>query len=447
VAVLPLQNLNTDTDQGHFCVGLTEEIASELSRVPDLRVSVASRLDRAAVDPLEMGRMLGVTAVVDGSVRRAGDQVRITVRLVSVPDGTQLWTSRFDRSGGDVFAVQDEVAGAVANAFDVELAPGHRVARAPDPRAYAAYLRGRSFWGRRYEDGLRRALDCFAEALAIDPEMAEAHAGAADCYVILGHYGYVSPADAYARARESAERALALLPDLAEAHCTMGWIQAFFDWRWDAAEESFERALALDPNYATAWEWNGIRLVSQGRRDEALHSIRQAWRLDPLSLMVGSILGWACFEVGEPEESERILTTVMGMDPRFVFAQNVRGALMAAGGGDARAGVDTLERAVALSGREGLALAFLGFAYGRAGREDDALGVVEELKSAGAGSVPSYHLALPLVGAGRTAEALDHLETAVERRESFFTTTHFSVLLDGVRQDRRFAALIERMGL
>jgi serine/threonine protein kinase/tetratricopeptide (TPR) repeat protein len=447
VAVLPLQNLSTDPEQGHFCVGLTEEIASELSRVPDLRVSVASRLDRAAVDPLEMGRLLGVAAVVDGSVRRAGDQMRITVRLVSVSDGTQLWSSRFERSAGDVFAVQDEVAAAVAHAFDVELGPGHRPTRAPNPRAYAAYLRGRSFWGRRYEDGLRRALDCFAEALAIDPEMAEAHAGAADCYVLLGHYGYMPPAETYPRAREGAERALALVPELAEAHCTMGWIQAFFDWRWDAAEKSFERALTLDPNYATAWEWNGIRLVSQGRRDEGLRSMRQAWRLDPLSLMVGSILGWACYEAGEREESDRILTTVIGMDPRFVFAQNVRGALVAAGGGDAQAGVDTLERAVALSGREGLALAFLGFAYGRAGRLDDALGVVEELKGAGAGSASSYHLALPFVGAGRTAEALDHLETAVERRESFFTTTHFSVLLDGVRQDPRFAVLVERMRL
>jgi serine/threonine protein kinase/tetratricopeptide (TPR) repeat protein len=447
VAVLPLQNLSTDVEQEHFCAGLTEEIASELSRVPGLRVTQASRMGQASVGPLEMGRMLGVTALVDGSVRSSGDQVRISVRLVSVPSGATLWSSRFDRRGVDAFAVQDEVAAAVAKAFDVELSPGRRRDRGADPQAYSAYLRGRSFWARRYEDGLRRALACFSEALSLDPTMAEAHAGLADCYAILGHYGYMAPVDAYARAREGAERALDLAPDLAEAHSTVGWIQAFFDWRWEDAEASFERALKLDPNYATGWEWNGIRLLSRKRPAEALRSMREAWRLDPLSLMAGTILGWASHEAGEAEEGDRILTTVTGMDPRFVFAQNVQGAMMTIQGA-AAAGVEILERAVALSGREGLALAFLGFAYGRAGRADDADAVVRELETARSGRyVSPYHVALPLAGAGRCGEALDRLEEAVDGRESFFASTHFSLLFDGVRDDSRFADLVERMGL
>ncbi len=447
IAVLPLQNLSAVPDLSHFGVGLAEEIATELSRVPGLRVTLASRMDRETVDPLEMGRMLGVAAIVDGSVRRSGDQVRISVRLVAVPDGTHLWSSRFDRSRDDAFAVQDEVARAVAEAFDVELSPGHRRTHGPDPRAYTAYLRGRSFWGRRYEDGLRRALDSFGEALSIDPSMAEAHVGVADCLVILGHYGYMPSAEAYGRARESAERALELVPDLAEAHCTMGWIQAFFDWRWDLSEESFDRAIALDPNYATAWEWNGIRLLSQGRPEEALLAMQEAWRLDPLSLMAGAILGWATYEAGDREEGERILGAVIGMDRRFVFAQNVLGAFMTSAGRDEE-GIHLLERAVALSGREGLALAFLGFAYGRAGRHDDARAVSRELEGARAErEVSSYHLALPFAGMGHAREALDRLEEAVARRESFFTTTHFSILFEGVREDARFTALVRQMGL
>jgi len=447
VAVLPLQNLSTDDEQEHFCAGLTEEIASELSRVPGLRVTQASRLDRASVDPLEMGRLLGVTALVDGSVRSSGDQVRISVRLVSVPSGTTLWSSRFDRRGVDAFAVQDEVAAAVAKAFDVELSPGRRRDGDGDPGAYAAYLRGRSFWARRYEDGLRRALACFSEALSLDPTMAEAHAGLADCYAILGHYGYMASVEAYARAREGAERALDLVPDLAEAHSTMGWIQAFFDWRWKEAETSFQRALELDPNYATGWEWNGIHLLSRGKGAEALRSMREAWRLDPLSLMAGTILGWASHEADEPEEGDRILTTVTGMDPRFVFAQNVQGAMMAIRGA-AATGVEILERAVALTGREGLALAFLGFAYGRAGRVDEADAVVRELEAArGERHVSPYHLSLPLAGAGRAGEALDRLEEAVKGRESFFASTHFSRMFDGVRDDPRFTALVRTMGL
>jgi TolB-like protein len=447
VAVLPLQNLSSEPDRLHLCVGMAEEIATELSRVPGLRVTLASRMDRETVDPLEMGRMLSVPAIVDGSVRHSAGQVRVSVRLVSVADGTHLWSSSFDRSADDVFAVQDEVARAVARAFDVELAPDRRSGRAPDPRAYAAYLRGRSFWARRYEDGLKRALDSFGEALTIDPSLAEAHAGVADCRAILGHYGFMPPADAYGGARESADLALALAPDLAEAHCTMGWIQAFFDWRWDRAEQSFARAIELDPNYSTAHEWNGIRLASQGRVEEALESMREAWRLDPLSLMAGAILGWATFEAGQHEESERILGTVLGMDRRFVFAQNVLGVVMASTGREAE-GVGLLERAVALSGREGLSLAFLGFAYGRAGRRDDARSVAAELEDArGQGGGSAFHSALPLAALGRSAEALDLLEEAVDRRESFFTTTHFSSLFEELRAEPRFAALVRRMGL
>lgn len=447
VAVLPLQNLSSDPEQTHFCVGLAEEIAAELSRVAGLRVTLASRMDRDSLDPLEMGRMLGVAVVVDGSVRRSRDQVRISVRLVSVSDGTHLWSSRFDRSAADAFAVQDEVAQAVAAAFDVDLSPPQRRARTPDPQAYAAYLRGRSFWGRRYEDGLTRALECFGEALTIDPSMAEAHAGVADCHVILSHYGYMPADKGYGRARESAQRALDLVPELPEAHCSLGWIEAFFDRRWDLAERSFDRAITLDPNYATAREWNGIRLMSQGRAVEALRAMQDAWRLDPLSLMVGTILGWGTYEAGDPEEGERILTTVMGMDPRFVFAQTVYGALLTTTG-HGSAGVEVLERAVAHSGREGLALAFLGYVYGMTGLLEDADRVARELKAGAAtGGVSSYHLALPLLGAGRIDECLDRLEQAVSRRESFFATTHNSMLFNSIREERRFAALVRQIGL
>jgi len=447
VAVSPFQDLSPDADQRYFCVGIAEEIAAELSRVPELRVSITSRMDRDAVEPLEMGRILDVSAVIDGSVRRFGDQMRILVRLTRVSDGSVMWTSRFDRPIVDAFAVQDEVAQAVAKHFDAQLAPGRRQSPSDNPKAYAAYLRGRFFWGRRYEDGLKRALECFDEALEIDPMMAEAHAGRADCFVILGHYGYMDTIQAYDIARKSAERALEIFPDLAEAHATMGWILAFFDWCWENAKRSFERAHELDPNYATGWEWDGIHLLSRGKHDEALRALRRAQKLDPLSLMMNTILGWAHYEVGEEDEGKRIMEMVTRMDPRFVFASNVRGGMMAARG-NASAGTDILERAVAVSGREGLTLSFLGFAYGRAGREGEANKVISEIEGAQSRQyVSPFHLALPHIGAGHTSIALDYLEKAVSQRDAFFASTHFSALFDTIREEPRFKAFLNTMGI
>ncbi len=277
--------------------------------------------------------------------------------------------------------------------------------------------------------------------------MTEALAGRADCFVLLGHYGYMDTASAYGRARADAQRALEIDPELADAYATLGWIEAFFDWRWDGAEHSFQRSLALDPNCPTAWEWYGIHWLSRGRLQEALSALREAWRLDPLSLMVGTILGWASFEAGQHEEAERVLATVTTMDPRFVFAQNVLGSIWAATRRETEA-IDVLERAVALSGREGLSLAFLAFGYGQAGRVDDVNRVVAELETARAdGQASAYHLALAHVGAGRTRETLDWLEEAVAQRDSFFATTHFSFVFDGLREEPRFEALLREMDL
>lgn len=447
VAIAPFQDLTPDGDQGYFCIGIAEEIATELSRVPNLRVALASRMDRDSVDPAEIGRLLAVDAVLDGSVRRAGDRMRISVRLTSVADGTLLHSERFDRPIVDALAVQEEVASNIARAFDVQLGPGRVSLRSGNSLAYVAYLRGRYFWGRRYEDGLKRALECFEEALELDPEMAEAHAGRADCFVILGHYGAMPPAEAYRAARDGARRALELAPGLPEAHATLGWIAAFFDWKRDRAETWFEKALELDPNYATAWEWRGIHYLSSGRPQEALRAIQKAQSIDPLSLMIGSILGWVHYEIGNVSEAQRILENVLEMEPRFAFAGYILGICRLAQG-DADGAIRVLEQSALYSARERLSLAFLGWAYGRAARTAEAEAILAELAGPDRpGRASHVHRAMVLVGLDRSHQALDELEKAVDARESFFATIYQSRVYDRLRETERYAALVRRIGV
>jgi len=448
VAVVPFQDLTEDRDQTAFCMGMSEEIATELSRIPGLRVTVLSRLDRDSIEPLEMGRFLGATAVLDGSVRKSEARIRITVRLVSVVSGDQLWSERFDRPIKDALEIQEEVAKEVAQIFDTQLGPRRRQRSSEDPNAYAAYLRGRFFWGRRYEDGLRQALRCYDEALELDPQMARAHAGRADCFVIFGHYGIMEPREAYRAASASVHTALDKAPDLVEPRVTAAWIDAFYNWDRARAEMGFSEAIRLDSNYPTAHEWYGIHQLSNGQPEEALDSLRRARALDPLSLMIGTILGWAHFETGRFDRAEKLLENVLEMEPRFSFAQNVLGIVVS--------GLDRLDEAVGILERnalasnrqDGLTLAFLGYLYGRAGRLNEVSQILRAIAEPGVGRyVSETHLALPLVGARRLDAALDHLERSVEKKESFFASIHHSRLFDEMRDEPRFKVLLRSLGV
>ena len=442
-AVLPFQDLSLDADQSFFCVGISEEIATELSRVRNVRVSVASRVERASIDPNEMAKLLGAEVVVDGSVRRSGDEMRITVRVCKVPDGSILWLSRFDRPIVDTFAIQDEVAQAVARAFNEEIAPQRSRATSSNADAYGAFLRGRYFFGRLHEHGLQRALESFGEALELEPHMPKAHIGSANCFIILGHHGYMKPQEAYGLARQSVERALALEPDLAEAHAALGWIQAFFDWNWDEAEASLRHACDLNPNYAAAWEGLGVLLLARDRHDAALEAIRAARGLDPLSLTNGTIQALVCFESGDVAEGDRVIGAVKRMDPRFPLALNVHGGMLAALGRASEA-VEILERSISVGGGEGLTLSHLGYAYGRQGRIEEARKVVDELQATASRQyVAPLHIAIPLVGAGLHDEAMKWLERAVAERDSFFAATSNSCVYRPITNDSRFRVLIE----
>ncbi len=446
LVIIPFQDLSPQGDLGYLCGGIAEDVSTALSHVEDFEVRAVSRIDRETMDPLEMARMLEATTFLDGSVARDGDRVRVTVRMVDAESASQLWSSRFDRSVADTFGIQDEAARAVVERFKIDIASG---AGGPimDPAARETYLKGRFFWGKRYEGGLRRALACFEEAIALDSRLADAHAGRADCFALMGHYGVLPPAMAYSRARDSAERALELHPQSAPAYATLGWIAAFHDWKWNDAEYLFDRSLGLDPHYATASEWKGIFLLARGRADEAMTSLRRAQRDDPVSLMIGSILGWALDSTQRNDDSIRVLENVLEMDPRFVFAHAVLTGVLSTRGRHEEA-VATAERGARLSGRDGLSLALLGYAYGAAGRIADADSVIAEIReSSPERYVSPFHVALVHLGAGRHDIAIEHLESSVDARESFFPSMYFDLIFESLRPVPEFRALLKRMDL
>ena len=438
LVVVPFLDLSPARDQGYFCQGIAEDIATDLGKIPSLRVMAASRLDRSVIDPVAMGRMLGASTVLDGSVRRVDSQIRVIVRLVRVATGEQIWAERFDRTDAQVFEIQDAIASSVARAFHLLHAPAPRAGAVPSPEAYAAYLRGRFFWGKRYEGGLTRALDCFGEALAIDPEMAQAHAGRADCFAILAHYGLLPPKDGYAAARREVEIALELAPTLAEAHATRAWILGVAERRWQEAEEAYQRALELDPKYATGWEWYGLHLLSRGRPEQGIEALQQAQRLDPLSLMIGTMLGYGYLSLRDYDRGERVLLDVLETEPRFVFAHNVLGLLYLQVARTPE-GVAMLERGVAISQREALSLAFLGYGYGVAGRTADAEAILAEFEQRRAERyVSPYHFALPLLGLGRLEESAAQFAAGVAEGDSFLASTYFAPIFDGLDEVPQF---------
>jgi len=264
--------------------------------------------------------------------------------------------------------------------------------------------------------------------------------------VLMSHFGYVPPHAGYSQAKHLVEEALALAPELAAAHATRGWIEAFHERSWDRAERSFERARALSPKYATAWEWSGIFEMSRARGERALEYLREAHRLDPLSLMIQTINAWAHFELGHDEEARRLIRAVGRLDPKFVFALNLEGLMLSAVGDDASA-IERLERSTALSGREGLSLAFLGFAHGRAGHSAEAREIVQELRAASSERyVAPFHVALPLLGVGELDEGLRWLKQSIDGGDSFVISIHHSKLLEVIHAEPRYQEMMRGIG-
>jgi TolB-like protein/Tfp pilus assembly protein PilF/tRNA A-37 threonylcarbamoyl transferase component Bud32 len=449
IAVLPLQNLSAEPDSDYFVDGLTDEIIRNLSAINGLEVRSRTSSFAFKDKPRnlrDVGQQLGVNLVVEGSIMRTASRVRINAQLVRVADDVTLWTERFDREVKDVFAIQDEISRAIVNQLRLTLGRGRR-RHDTSFEAYEAYLRGRYFWNQRSAQGLRKAIERFQAAVQLDPGYADAYAGMAQAYGPLGYFGYAPPGEALAGMRAAVTRALAIDDDLAEAHAARALLLAVHEWRLAEAEPAFRRALALDPSDATGHHWYAQYLSATGRHDEALAESRRAIELDPLSLVINSGFGGRLYRARRFDDAIAQCRRTLELDPAYGGARRCLAHAYTQRGAHEQA-VRALERDGSGRAQVPSALADLGYVYARAGRSKDARKVITELTNRTAREyVSPYEFALVYAGLEENDRTLDWLERAGEERTPRLVFLSVEPMFDGLRGDPRFVALRRKLAL
>ena len=455
VAVLPLADLSPDHDNEHFSDGMTDELINALAQVAGLRV--ASRTSVFALkgkeaDIRRLGAQLNVSSVLEGSVRKAGSRLRVTIQLVHVADGYQLWSASYQRQLTDVFAIQDEIARSVVSALRVRLAPGAETTlvrpATPSLEAYNLYLKGRYFWNRRTPEYIRRAIDCFRQAIGLDPAYARAFAGLADAYTSLGltlESGAIDPRPMHAAASAAAERALALAPDLAEAHAARAWPMLAFDWQAAEADAELRQALALSAGYAHAHHWRSHCLISLGRAEESFAESRRAIELEPLDLVMSIHLGWHHYFAHEPDRAIGQLSSALEMAPDSTSALHYLGLAYEHAGHPDEA-LAMLERAARLAPDSPALEAEVAHALARCGRRAETRAALDRLLARAAkGYVSAFYVARIFEGLGDHDSAFLWLERAVDERCDLLSSWRLEPRLDPLRADPRFERLVAAM--
>ncbi len=449
VAVLPFVNLSADKQDEYLSDGMTEELLNALARIPGLRVPGRSSSfafkGRTEENIFQrVGEQLGVSAVVEGSVRKDGNQSRITAQLINVADGFHLWSSTYDRDMTNIFAIQSDIASRVAAALEVQL-----LGAPPEPtaniEAYKLYLQGRYFWNRRTGESLKQAIDFYDQAIAIDPAYALAYEGLANSYALLPIYGKNVSAEARTKTRQAALKALELDSRLAGPVAALAALKDGYDWDWEGAEADYRRAIALDPNYATARQWLAESLSMRGRSPEAVRQAREALALDPLSPMINAILGKVLLIAGQIDESIAVLRKQVALDPSFAPAH----ALLAWGyvsQGKLAEAIAELETVSRLD--ENNPHGELGFCYARAGRKQEAQLVLRQfLDFQASGRDLSVETALVYHGLGDDQQAFVCLERAVSEHSSQLQSLIGNPCWQDLRPHPRFQAILKRMNL
>jgi serine/threonine protein kinase/tetratricopeptide (TPR) repeat protein len=453
VAVLPLENLSGDPEQGYFADGMTEELILNLSKMSALKViSRTSVMQYKGVKRSlpEIARELDVDTVVEGSVAKGQGRVRIMARLIEAPTDRLLWAQSYEGDLKDVLALQASVAQAIAAEIQVKLNPQEQARlaapRTVKPEAYEAYLRGRYYWNRRNRDAVLRSLEYFQEATRIDPTYALAYSGVADSYIVIGGNHWLPPGQAFPRARAAALEALRIDGTLPEAHTSLAWV-AGANRDWPTAEKEYKRALELNPSYALARQWYSYFLSHMGRHEEAVVQARRAVELDPRSVTANMNVGQVLYIARRYEEAEKELSKILAMDPSFGDTHYSLGVTHAQQGRFQEA-IEELRRAVALSPGDDLLRAALGYAYARSGRKAEGQEVLHEFtRLSRQRYVSGYDIALVYVGLGEKGEAIRLLEKAYKQGDPGVVWVGTEPMFDSLRADPRMQKLLERLRL
>ena len=455
LAVLPFRTLTPVSDSRDYLgLGMADALINRLGSTGRIIVrptSAVMKYASASPDPLAAGREQKVDAVLDGHIQSLPGSVRVTVQLLRVEDGASLWADTFEENPERIFALEDAAAERIAGSMSIGLSgeQKRRMERqqTEDATAYQLYLRGRYFWNKRTKEGLRRSISYYDQAVAQDPKYALAYAGLADSYGLLGSYGVESASQSDPRAKAAAVKALQLDDSLAEAHSSLGMIYFFDEWNWPLAEREFQRSIALNPNYSIAHTWYGLNLAALGRFDEALTQVRRAQALDPLSLIVDTDVGRILYLSRQYNQAIEAYRKVLDLDPNFGRAHTRLGMAYAAKGEYGPAG-EEFRKALRLSGPDPYLYGLLGYTRAMSGDRETARRLLRELRERSHREyVPPFSMALICIGLGDRPAALDWLEKGYQDHSTLMVYAKTDPLLDPLRGDPRFTALLQRMQL
>lgn len=454
LVVLPFENLSGDATQEYFVDGLTEEMITQLSRLNPERLRVIARTSAMSYKGAnkgirDIGRELGVSHVLEGSVRRESTRVRISVQLIQVSDETHVWADTYERNLGDILKLQSEVSQAVAREIRVKLTPQEkkRLAATPEvsPGAYEAYLKGRHLWNKRTEEGMRKSIACYDQAVQQSPDYAMAYAGIADSYVMLACRGMVPAKETFRKAKAAARKALDLDPELGEAHGSLAHVR-LHDWDWEGLERDFQRAIELNPAEGIVYYWYGEFLMSLGRPQDAIAVTQKAYQSDPLSAVIGASLGMILYLARRFESAIEVLQHVQEIAPEH-FLPHMRMGLVRIQQGKYDTAIQALETAVRLADQSTETLAALAMAYGAAGKRDKAHAIALDLEaSQGKRYVLPYNFAKIYAASSDAEKAFTWLEKAYDDGSPDLIELNSEPIFDKLRHDARFSDLMRRVG-
>jgi TolB-like protein/DNA-binding winged helix-turn-helix (wHTH) protein/Tfp pilus assembly protein PilF len=454
LVVLPFENLSADKDQAYFADGMTDELIAHLAKIRSLRViSRTSSMEYKGTHKTlsQIARDLNVDSVVEGTVLRSGDRVRITAELVQVATDRHLWAETYESQLGDILTLQSHVASAIVNEIRVKLTPEDQVrlatTRPVSTQSYENYLKGRYYWNKRSQEGLTKAIDYFQLAIEQDPNYALAYAGLADCYSIIGSaiVGTVPTSEVAPKARAAALKSLELDSTLAEAQTSLATVRFNYDWDWNAAASGFRRAVELNPSYATAYQRNSLYLMSMGRTSESIAEMNRAHDLDPLSVSMNFSLGWRLYMAREYDQAIEQLRNTIDMDPDFVLPHLVLGQAYEQKKTYDQA-IAELRRAADISQSSPPAVAALARAYAVSGRTTEARKLLDQLmEQSKKRYVSPFYLAIVYAGLGENDQALDWIEKAYKDRSNAIVFAKVDPQLDTLRSTPRFQSLLHRL--
>src|SRR5437764_620579 len=451
IAVLPFDNLSRDPDNAYFAEGVQDEILTRLAKVADLKVisRTSTQHFKSAPENLpQIAKQLGVTNILEGSVQKAADQVRVNVQLINAITDAHVWADTYDRKLTDIFAVESEIAKNIAETLQARLSGSEKtsIAKTPtvNPEAYELYLKGRFFWNKRTGTDLRKAIDYFNQAIAKDPNYALAYVGLADSYLLLSSYAAVSPAESLPPARSALKKALELDESLAEAHASFGLLTTL-ELDLHRALDELKRAVELKPNYATAHHWLALAHLTLAQFDSAISEAKRAIELDPLSLVINADTSWIYFSARRYDEAEAQVRKTLEIGPQFFLAYyylcevlKFKAHLSAA--------IAEFQKAFELN-NDPYSLAMLGQAYARNGQRDEAQKILARLnEEAKSHYVAPYALALVQIGLGDKDRAIEELDHAYREQETnYLFGIKVDQMLDDLRRDPRFEALVQKV--